>query len=100
MDTGSPFIMADGTCSIEMAQGEPVGLLPRSRRPSGLRQMSYRWGAVAAGEFVLFRCALAADDGHRGRHHGVVRTYVGKGGGGALFLGLAKRRLPRMPSLS
>ena len=28
--------------------------------------------------------------------YGVVRTYVGKGGGGALFLGLAKRRLPRI----
>ena len=27
---------------------------------------------------------------------GVVRSYVGKGGGGAVFLGLAKRRLPRI----
>ena len=113
VDTGSPFVLVDGTCSSEdlstsksAAMATVWGCYRGAGRPSGLSDTDELFGGQDVGvqwrrgAFVLtqariddqLRLTAAIDDAV----FGVVRTYVGKGGGGAVFLGLAKRRLPRI----
>ena len=105
VDTGSPFILVDGSCDTG-SQNNEWGCYRGMGRPSGLPDTDELFGGMDVGvEWRRGRLALnqvRVDDRLRltaevdDACFGVVRSYVGKGGGGAVFLGLAKRRLPRI----
>ena len=104
-DTGSPFVLVDGTCT-EAGARTPWGCFRGTGRSSGLEDteelfggedvgVEWRRGRLALSQAKVderLRLTAAIDDAC----FGIVRTYVGKGGGGAVFLGLAKRRQPRI----
>jgi hypothetical protein len=97
VDTGSPFVLVDGTCD---AGGRSLwGCYRGNARPSGLPDTDELYGGEDVGvQWSVGRFELVDASGFAIDHttFGVVRTYVGKGGGGAVFLGFAKRRLPRI----
>ena len=97
VDTGSPFVLVDGTCD---ANGSGQWGCYRGRGgPSGLPDTDELFGGEDVGvQWNLGRFELANTTGLavQKMNFGVVRSYVGKGGGGAVFLGFAKRRLPRI----
>ena len=106
LDTGSPFMLVDGTCRNDDARRSPWGCYTGDARSSGLGDtdelyggedvtVEWRRGAFAFDQLRVdeqLRSTLAVPDAV----FGVVRGYVGKGGGGAVFLGLCKQRLPRI----
>ena len=106
LDTGSPFLLVDGTCRNDDARRSPWGCYTGNGRSSGLSDtdelyggedvtVEWRRGGFAFDQLRVDgqpRSTLAVPDAI----FGVVRGYVGKGGGGAVFLGLCKRRLPRI----
>jgi len=113
VDTGSPFVLVDGTCQDPRAR-TLWGCYRGDGRPSGLAPTDELFGGVDVGtEWRLGELALApsfrptaerqwiAEGGEVSvakiddATFGVVRSFVDKGGG-AVFLGLAKRRLPRI----
>ena len=127
VDTGSPFILVDGSCdaavmttSKSAAMATVWGCFRGAGRPSGLPDtdelfggedvgVQWRRGRFAADSLRIQQLKAAGDEVPRGEGlrstsalfienatFGVVRSYVGKGGGGAVFLGLAKRRLARI----
>ena len=93
VDTGSPFLLVDGTPGPS-----PWGTYRGSGGDSGLEDTDEKFGGQdvgvqwRTGDVVLGDGAIAVPKAT----FGVVRAYVGKGGDGAVFLGLAKRRLPRI----
>ena len=103
-DTGSPFVLVDGSC--DSGRNNEWGCYRGVGRPTGLDDTDELFGGMDVGvqwrrgRLVLnqariddsLRLTAEVDDAV----FGVVRSYVGKGGGGAVFLGLAKRRLPRI----
>lgn len=97
VDTGSPFLLVDGTCD---ADGQGLwGCYRGGGRPSGLSDTDELYGGEDVGvQWDLGRFELTGSRGFAVENttFGVVRSYVGKGGGGAIFLGCAKRRLPRI----
>ena len=108
LDTGSPFLLVDGTCAA--GEKSPWGCYRGQARPSGLGDTDELYGGEDVsvewrrGSFIFEQ--IKVDDELRltaafpDAVFGVVRGYVGKGGGGAIFLGLCKQRLPRIrPSL-
>lgn len=103
VDTGSPFVLVDGTCGAKfVAAGENNvwGCYRGDGRPSGLKDTEELFGGEDVGT-QWRRGSLAIEPAGRlasvdDAIFGVVRSYVGKGGGGAVFFGLAKRRLPRI----
>ena len=105
VDTGSPFLIVDGTCDAG-EQGR-WGCYYGEARRSGLSDselsfsgqdvgVQWRRGAfaltleptspVSTGEALTIENAV----------FGVVRKYRGKGGSGAVFVGLVKKRGPRV----
>ena len=106
LDTGSPFMLVDGTCRNDDARRSPWGCYTGDARSSGLGDtdelyggedvtVEWRRGAFTFDQLRVdeqLRSTLAVPDAV----FGVVRGYVGKGGGGAVFLGLCKQRLPRI----
>ena len=108
VDTGSPFIMVDGSCNggrgrwgcysggIQGAQGS---LNDASEEGYGGQDVGVEWrrGLV---RFPSLARPGASDLVFEPLTFGVVRTYTGKGGSGAIYLGLVKDRQPRIrPSL-
>jgi hypothetical protein len=95
VDTGSPFVLVDGTCD---AGGRSVWGCYRGRaRPSGLPDTDELYGGEDVGvQWNVGRFELADGLAVNNATFGVVRSYVGKGGGGAVFLGFVKHRLPRI----
>ena len=93
VDTGSPFLLVDGTPGPS-----PWGTYRGSGGNTGLEDTDEKFGGQDVGvqwrkgDVVLGDGELAVQNAT----FGVVRAYVGKGGDGAVFLGLAKRRLPRI----
>lgn len=104
LDTGSPFLLVDGLCDAN--EQSPWGCYRGQARPSSLgdtdelyggQDVGVQWkrGTLAFDQLRVdeqLRLTAAVDD----VVFGVVRDYVGKGGGGAVFLGLCKQRLPRI----
>ena len=72
--------------------GQPSGL-PDTDELYGGQDVGVEW---RRGEFAFGRPGERYGAPIGDAIFGVVRSYVGKGGGGAVFLGLAKRRLPRI----
>lgn len=95
VDTGSPFVLVDGTCD---ADGRSMWGCYRGRvRPSGLPDTDELYGGEDVGvQWSVGRFDLGDALTVNNITFGVVRSYIGKGGGGAVFLGFAKRRLPRI----
>lgn len=109
IDTGSPFVLVDGTCAAEdiatsrsAALATTWGCYRGSGKPSGLDDTDELYGGEDVGvEWRRGRVGFPQLSGGsplmvNDAVFGVVRSYIGKGGGGAVFLGLAKRRLPRI----
>lgn len=104
IDTGSPFMLVDGTCSA--GASSKWGCYRGAGRASGLADTDEIYGGEDVGvewrrgDFRFQQARI--DDEQRlvaarpDAVFGIVRKEVGKGGGGAVFLGLAKRRLPRI----
>jgi hypothetical protein len=102
VDTGSPFLLADGTCVPSASS--VWGCYRGTGRDAGLENTDELFGGQDVGvewrrgSFVLLSDMTASaglasvDDAV----FGVVRTYQGKGGSGALFLGLVKERQARI----
>eukprot|EP00966_Prymnesium_polylepis_P153824 3552125-Prymnesium_polylepis.1 len=100
IDTGSPFLLVDGTCG-QAATLARWGCYKGASRPSGLPDTDELFGGEDVGvqwRRGAFRVSASAGQalGSDDVTFGVVRSYIGKGGGGAVFLGLVKRRLPRI----
>ena len=107
VDTGSPFLLVegarpDGTCG-QAANAQRWGCYKGAARGTGLPDtdelfggedvgVQWRQGAFALRNASSSGGGLAIDDAIFGR----INSYEGKGGGGAVFLGFAKRRLPRI----
>ena len=112
VDTGSPFVLVDGTCTNPRVKtlwgcyrgdGLPSGLAATDELFGGVDVgTEWRRGALALGAHFKYVSGegwvaeapsglASADDAV----FGLVRSSVDKGGG-AVFLGLAKRRLPRI----
>lgn len=95
-DTGSPFLLIDGTC--KQGQRSDWGCYKGAGRPTGLEDTYEEFGGEdvgvqwRAGDLVIGDNAVVVANAT----FGVVRTYEGKGGDGAVFLGLAKQRLRRI----
>ena len=115
VDTGSPFVLVDGTCTEELdgpraktlwgcyrGTGRPSGLAPTDELFGGM-DVGTEWkrGELALGAAVRPTREGWVTDGPSlvatvpDATFGIVRSTVDKGGG-AVFLGLAKRRLPRI----
>ena len=106
IDTGSPFMLVDGTCGSGSAS--KWGCYRGPGRDSGLDDTDEIYGGQDVGvewrrgdfQFVQAR----VDDEQRlvaarpNAVFGIVRKEVGKGGGGAVFLGLAGARSTGPPS--
>jgi hypothetical protein len=106
VDTGSPFLIVDGTCKAG-DQGR-WGCYYGDARPAALAdsELSFAGQDVGVqwrrGSFALtlepvpteeiVGEPLAVDD----LAFGIVRSYRGKGGSGAVFVGLVKERGPRV----
>ncbi|EOD12406.1 hypothetical protein EMIHUDRAFT_213644 [Emiliania huxleyi CCMP1516] len=96
VDTGSPFLLVDGTCT----EASEWGCYRGAGRASGLDDTEEEFGGQITG--TQWRVGYMSLLGENAAlvlpetTFGVVRTYTGKGGSGAVFLGLAKRRLPRI----
>lgn len=111
VDTGSPFILVDGTCDTPEARtlwgcyrgvGRPSGLAPTDELFGGIDVgTEWRRGTFIVGAGVRpspvgwLTADLAQIASVEDAIFGVVRSAVDKGGG-AVFLGLAKGRLPRI----
>jgi len=108
LDTGSPFVLVDGTCNSGVGVS-PWGCFRGDAQPAGLDDTDELFGgedvgvewrrgkfAFEEGEHTGGERAVAAVAMVPDAIFGIVRGYVGKGGGGAVFLGLCKRRLPRI----
>ena len=119
VDTGSPFMLVDGTCSTGdvskwgcyRGDGRDAGLADTDEIYGGSdvgvewRRGDFRFVQARVDEqqrFVAERTdavvprPLPLSANVPNAIFGIVRKEVGKGGGGAVFLGLAKRRLPRI----
>ena len=115
VDTGSPFLLVDGTCAAcesasaraarsDACESSLWGCYRGVGRPSGLADTVEEFGGEDVGtQWREGDVVLGSWDARSGPNlaardvvFGVVRSYVGKGGGGAVFLGLAKRRQPRI----
>lgn len=119
VDTGSPFMLVDGTCSTGdvskwgcyRGDGRDAGLADTDEIYGGSdvgvewRRGDFRFVQARVDEqqrFVAERTDAAVprplplSANVPNAIFGIVRKEVGKGGGGAVFLGLAKRRLPRI----
>ena len=104
IDTGSPFMLVDGTCGA--SDSSKWGCYRGDGRASGLADTDEIYGGQDVGvewrrgDFRFVQARI--DEKQRlvaarpNAVFGIVRKEVGKGGGGAVFLGLAKRRLPRI----
>jgi hypothetical protein len=95
-DTGSPFLLVDGS-SVE----SPWGCYRGTGGSTGLDDTDELFGGEDVS--VQWRSGKLELHGQDGASRvvpeitfGIVRASVGKGGGGAIFLGLAKRRKPRI----
>ena len=105
LDTGSPFLLVDGTCAAD-DDNSRWGCYRGAAVPSGLGDTDELYGGEDVsvewkrGDFAFKQARI--DEQLRltaavpGAVFGVVRGYEGKGGGGAVFLGLCKQRLPRI----
>jgi len=119
VDTGSPFMLVDGTCGTGDASkwgcyrgnGRDAGLTDTDEIYGGSdvgvewRRGDFRFVQARVDEqqrFVAERTdavsprPLPLSANVPNAVFGIVRKEVDKGGGGAVFLGLAKRRLPRI----
>ena len=119
VDTGSPFMLVDGTCGTGDASrwgcyrgnGRDAGLTDTDEIYGGSdvgvewRRGDFRFVQARVDEqqrFVAERAdavsprPLPLSANVPNAVFGIVRKEVDKGGGGAVFLGLAKRRLPRI----
>ena len=119
VDTGSPFMLVDGTCSTGdvskwgcyRGDGRDAGLADTDEIYGGSdvgvewRRGDFRFVQARVDEQQRFVAELTDAAVPRplplsanvpNAIFGIVRKEVGKGGGGAVFLGLAKRRLPRI----
>jgi len=111
IDTGSAFLLVDGTCEPWVKRGATVwGCYQGDGRPSLLPDTFERFGGYNAdvqwrrGTLSILPAVVAEKGGHGAGPplrvddiiFGAVRSYVGKGGGGAVFLGLVKERNPRI----
>jgi len=100
-------VLVDGTCSADgTGRSSPWGCYRGDAAPSGLGDTDELFGGEDVGvqwrrgDFAFEQAKV--DDELRtvasvpNAIFGIVRDYVGKGGGGAVFLGLCKQRLPRI----
>ena len=104
VDTGSPFLLVDGSCAPDdTLSASRWGCYRGAGRDAGLEDtyeqyagedvgVQWRRGSLSLGGGEDGGASLTVSDAV----FGVVRAYKGKGGGGAIFLGLTKAREPRI----
>ena len=105
IDTGSPFMLVDGTCGTG-DDASKWGCYRGTGRDAGLTDTDEIYGGSDVGvewrrgDFRFMQARIDEEPRlvaeRRNAVFGIVRKEVDKGGGGAVFLGLAKRRLPRI----